>query len=120
MMLMLLESAYPLLYTLSPADWDKLNTQGEDTVIAAGPWLRGNITRPHRVVLRFLGDEFIVHDQIIPEDDSAAFFSEGHYVPPDEFERAWEVFVVRCHNRLGMHLTSYAIEKYAIEKKEER
>src|SRR4051812_47238223 len=90
-------------YTLTERDRDVLSLYLEDDIIAAGPWARGPMSLPHRVVIRDQGKQFVVHTQVI--NDSGVSFDQGNYVPKsdaDALSIAWAYFArrVRLHHNL--------------------
>ena len=59
---------------------------GEDGIIAMSPQITGEPhTLPHRIVLRDLGSEFVVHMQVINENGARSYF-HGNYVPKRDQE----------------------------------
>lgn len=68
-----------MLYKLTEKDRDTLNKDGNADIIAAGPWMKGPCTLPHRRVLRDVADQFIVHTQCL--SDTHAYFVSGYYFP---------------------------------------
>lgn len=52
----------------------------DDSIIASSPLVAGSCECPHRVVLRDIGREYVVHTQVVPADGSGStFFHGGHY-----------------------------------------
>ena len=55
------------------------NFDGENRIVATGPWIKGSNELPHRIVLREGRDELIVHLQVIDVELGHAFFTHGNY-----------------------------------------
>jgi hypothetical protein len=82
---------------------------GEDGIIAMSPQITGEPhTLPHRIVLRDLGSEFVVHMQVINENGARSYF-HGNYVPKrdgDALATAWAHF-----ERRARHTMNIAVEE---------
>lgn len=81
--------------------YDRANADA--SVIAASPLVCGAMEVPHRVVLRDLGREYVVHTQAVSaEGDGPADFHGGHYFPkstPGALRAAFARFV-ECAERV--------------------
>jgi hypothetical protein len=82
-------------------------------IIAASPIIpKSEHTLPHRVVIRDLGHEYVVHTQIW--EDGKTYFHQGHYfakstapasvAQPDNVAlgKAWAAFERRSRRTLGL------------------
>lgn len=71
----------------------------DTTIIASSPFVAGEMTIPHRAVLRDLGREYVVHTQCVPaEGQGNIFFHGGHYFPKRDagaLQAAFAKFVER-------------------------
>lgn len=75
-------------------------------VIAHSPLIQGPGMLPHRIVIRDMGDQYVVHMEI-HEPDKKPWYHQGNYIPKRDGEkealwRAWEVFEKRSRLALGM------------------
>ena len=89
-----------------------LNIQTSEDVIFASPWIIADGLRPHRIVIRDLGEiatvdeihEYVVHDETLTdyEGDSIGamltMFNQGYYT--SDIEAAIEVFADRAKRSL--------------------
>ncbi len=50
----------------------------EDRIIAASPMVQGSCECPHRIVIRYLGDKYVVHTQIV-DGIQKPYFHQGVY-----------------------------------------
>lgn len=90
----------------------------DETVIAASPVIKQPATMAYRVVVRDLGDKFVVHDECI-EEGRKPYFACGNYFPKSvrklggkygrdddsdmvALQKAWKVFEKRSRRLLGM------------------
>jgi hypothetical protein len=48
-------------------------------VIAAGPWVKGLGETPHRIVLRVVREEYVVHEQVISSSYDNVYYQTGNY-----------------------------------------
>lgn len=64
-------------------------------IIAASPFLKENCTNCYRVVLRYLGKNFVIHHQQVPTpgNDIGIGFSNGNY--PTDIREAFQIFFAR-------------------------
>jgi hypothetical protein len=75
-------------------------------IIAHSPIHREKGLLPHRIVIRDLDDQYVVHTQVFEGDQS--FFHQGSYFPklegnPDEaLAKAWERFEERSRHTMMM------------------
>jgi arylsulfatase A-like enzyme len=75
-------------------------------VIAHSPMIEGHGQFPHRIVLRDLGDQFVVHTEV-HEPEKKPWYCQGNYVQkrPDEHDairRAWKHFERRSRHALSL------------------
>lgn len=91
-------------YTLLPAEATILARFDQSDVIATGPWARGYGSVPHRAVIRDLGDELVVHDQIIG-DSGKVYYHEGDYFFKESLESGTflENILVTFDRRIRRH-----------------
>ena len=74
-----------LLYVLTEAEQSALDAPlpraaaREGLIVATGPWIKGNGEMPHRVVLRQIELQLIVHTQVVDVEIGYAFFTSGSY-----------------------------------------
>jgi hypothetical protein len=79
----------------------------KDGIIAASPMVpRTSCTLAHRIVLRDLDDQYVVHMQIF-EDNGIGYFHQGNYVPKKDnpaeaLATAWGHFDRRTRSALNM------------------
>jgi hypothetical protein len=78
----------------------------DDGAIAHSPVRREKGLLPHRIVIRDLGDQFVVHTQVL-EDGKKPWYNHGDYVPKKDkpaeaLAKAWEHFERRSRNLLAM------------------
>lgn len=89
-------------------------------VIASSPIIQGPGEQPHRIVLRDLGGEFVVHLQVIPVTPSPFRIQSPHYLygqyvryggivryaetREEVLPRAWALFEAKCRNYLGINV----------------
>jgi hypothetical protein len=59
----------------------------KDGIIAASPMVQGNCEAPHRIVIRDLGHQYVVHTQIF-DGAQKPYFHQGDYVPKLEGSQA--------------------------------
>jgi hypothetical protein len=57
--------------------WSEM-TAVDKTIIAASPMVQGSCESPHRIVIRDLGDQYVVHMQIF-DDAQKPYFDQGDY-----------------------------------------
>ena len=78
---------------------------GEDGIIAMSPQITGEPhTLPHRIVLRDLGSEFVVHMQVINENGARSYY-HGNYVPKRDvtaLAKAWAHFERRARRTMNL------------------
>ena len=76
----------------------------EDRIIASSPIVQGDGQLANRIVIRNLGQKFVVHTQIF--DGEKSFFHHGNYFPTrgdaDALKKAWERFEVCSRVTLQM------------------
>ena len=79
------------------------------SIIAAGPWLRGPWELAHRIVIRCMGHEYVVHMQVIDCDLGHAFYTHGNYypcpvatVPGKPLDDAWTTFENRVRRQMDI------------------
>jgi len=73
---------------------------GKRNLLAAGPLVKQPITKPYRVILADLGDEFVVHNEILQDDNSdltkpiscGSFYEQGDYFTADQLGEAYQRF----------------------------
>jgi hypothetical protein len=82
-------------------------------IIAHSPIVHDHGAQPCRIVIRDLGDEFVVHTQILSSVGGASFVW-GHYFPKERhaqtladsdtvaLRKAWRNFEVRSRDLLGV------------------
>jgi hypothetical protein len=84
---------------------------GEDGIIAMSPQIAGEPhTLPHRIVLRDLGSEFVVHMQVINENGARSYF-HGNYIPKRDQEalaKAWAHFERRARYTMNIAVAEEA------------
>ena len=95
-------------------EWCALSAVDE-TVIAASPMIQGGGELPHRVVIRDLGDQYVVHTQIF-DGVQKPYFHQGDYFvktndsapvahpPAEALCKAWARFEERARLALQMEL----------------
>jgi hypothetical protein len=75
-------------------------------IIASSPWVQGNGDMPHRIVMRDLSDDWVVHTQVIDVHNNNVSFMWGSYTPKRcgdaGFATLWETFEGRCRRHLGI------------------
>jgi hypothetical protein len=64
---------------IKPIEWARLS-EVDETVIAASPMVRGGSEVPHRIAIRDLGDQYVVHTQIF-DGVRKPYFHQGDYFP---------------------------------------
>jgi hypothetical protein len=76
----------------------------KDDIIASSPIVQGDGQMAHRIVIRNVGQKFVVHTQIF--DGEKSFFHHGDYFPTrgdaDALKKARERFEVRARVILQM------------------
>ena len=76
-------------------------------IIASSPWVQGNCEQPHRIVLRDLGDDWVVHTQGIDVHNRSVYFMWGSYRPKQSGDKGvallWNNFEERCRKHLGIN-----------------
>ncbi len=101
---------------MKPIEWDEL-TAVDTSVVAGLPLLQGSCELPHRIVIRDLGDQYVVHTQIF--EGGRSWYHQGDYftktndsgpvVHPQNAEplkKAWERFEART--RLALNMPDHA------------
>lgn len=77
----------------------------DDSIISASPLVpKSECTLSHRIVLRDLGDQYVVHMQVFP-DEGNPYFHLGNYVPKKDdgaLARVWEHFERRARLTLNL------------------
>ena len=85
----------------------------DKTIIAASPMVQGPCECPHRIVIRDLGDQYVVHTQIF-DGVQKPYFHQGDYFvktndsapvahpPADALCKAWARFEERVRRSLQM------------------
>lgn len=92
--------------------------RADDRLLLRGPWIAGNMTVPHRLVLRlFNPDTYVVAVQYRPADGKS-YFADGNYYPwryrgdgdtPEQKKKqALLAAAARFHTRLMAALEQYA------------
>jgi len=96
-------------YVLNHEESRSLQSRPSQDVVATGPWVKGPGELPHRVVLREVRSEFIVHLQVIDTDLGHAFYTHGNYypcplatVPAKPLASAWTTFEDRVRRGLDI------------------
>lgn len=90
---------------------------GKRNLIAAGPLVKQPSTKPYRIVLADLGDEFVVHTEILNDDNPdltepiscGSFFDQGDYFTLDKLGEAY----LRFGERVVLH-ARYADSAYRL------
>jgi hypothetical protein len=93
--------------------WSEM-TAVDKTIIAASPMVQGSCESPHRIVIRDLGDQYVVHTQIV-DGVQKPYFHQGDYFvktndsaliahPPgvEGLCKAWARFEERVRRSLQM------------------
>jgi hypothetical protein len=93
--------------------WSEM-TAVDKTIIAASPMVQGSCESPHRIVIRDLGDQYVVHTQIV-DGVQKPYFHQGDYFvktndsaliahPPgvERLCKAWAQFEERVRRSLQM------------------
>jgi len=85
-------------------DGRRLDQEG---MVARGPIIRGKGCDPSRIVLRLVGDEYVIHEEVWRDhylnmddtfriaEDSCSGFINGDYIPLHKPGRAFAIFVKR-------------------------
>jgi hypothetical protein len=86
----------------------------KDGIIAASPMVQGSCESPHRIVIRDLGDQYVVHTQVV-DGTQKPWFHQGDYFvktndsapiahPPgaEGLRKAWARFEERVRRSLQM------------------
>ena len=85
----------------------------DSKVIASSPLIREPGLLPHRIVIRELGDQYVVHTQVI-EPGKKPWYHQGDYFPKQSaaptagtsdtqsLRKAWVRFEARCRRLLAM------------------
>jgi hypothetical protein len=90
-----------------------LNIQTSEDVIFTSPWIIADGLRPHRIVIRDLGEiatvdeihEYVVHDEVLTENEGDSIgamltsFMSGYYTT--DIKDAIEVFADRAKRSLN-------------------
>lgn len=79
---------------------------GEPLIIAHSPIATGRGMLPHRIVIRDMGDQYVVHMEI-HEPDKRPWYHQGDYIPkrPDAskaLSRAWRRFEERARQTMQL------------------
>ena len=92
--------------------WSEM-TAVDKTIIAASPMVQGSCECPHRIVIRDLGDQYVVHMQIF-DGAQKPYFHQGDYFvktndsapiahpPAEALCKAWARFEERTRRTLQM------------------
>jgi hypothetical protein len=92
--------------------WSEM-TAVDKTIIAASPMVQGSCESPHRIVIRDLGDKYVVHMQIF-DGVQKPYFDQGDYFvktndsapvanpPAKALSKAWARFEERVRRSLQM------------------
>jgi hypothetical protein len=88
---------------ITPVQWCEL-TAYDKTVIAASPGIKGDGEVAHRLVIRDLGDEFVVHVEAGRGNyHTGIYFPKKNYCSPHvALEKAWACFGRRTRRALGI------------------
>jgi hypothetical protein len=97
----------------------------DKTVIAASPMVKGSCEVPHRIVIRDLGDKYVVHMQIF-DGAQKPYFHQGDYFvktndsapiahPPaaEALCKAWARFEERVRRTLQLPSTDHQLKQLA-------
>jgi hypothetical protein len=99
---------------IKPIEWARLS-EVDETVIAASPMVRGGSEVPHRIAIRDLGDQYVVHTQIF-DGVRKPYFQQGDdfpktndsapvaHPPAEALCKAWARFEERARRTLQMAL----------------
>ncbi len=91
---------------IEKVEWAEL-TAVDKTIIAASPMVQGHMEVPHRIVIRDLDNQYVVHAQIFDGKQKPYFYS-GNYFPKtndsapiahppcEALAKAWTCFVERA------------------------
>ena len=107
-------------------EWSEMEAV-DKTIIAASRMIQGQGELPHRVVIRDLGDKFVVHTQVFQPGGKGPYFTEGNYFPKERdtrlpnvnpancgaFKKAWSRFEIRVRHHLGMPDVEYKLRAVA-------
>ena len=97
---------------MSRIQWSEM-TAVDKTIIAASPMFQGAAECPHRIVIRDLGDQYVVHTQIF-DGVQKPYFHQGDYFvkkndsapvghpPADALCKAWARFEERTRRTMQM------------------
>ena len=81
-------------------------------IIASSPWVITEGLNPLRIVIRDLGNEYVVHDEVLTERCSAGsretFFVMGYYT--HDIVKAFNAFNARAKKSLERNYTKLAKE----------
>jgi hypothetical protein len=91
---------------ITPIQWCELHPV-DKTIVATSPEIQGNMELPHRLVIRDLGDQYVVHMQIY--EKGRTYFHAGIYFPKKDdpspnasLKKAWACFERRTRVALGV------------------
>ena len=100
-------------------------TAVDNTIIAASPMVQGSRESPHRIVIRDLGDKYVVHMQIF-DGVQKPYFDQGDYFvktydsapiahPPsaEGLCKAWARFEERVRRTLQMESLEHKLKEVA-------
>jgi hypothetical protein len=81
-------------------------TDEQQLFVALSPLIQEDGTFPHRIVIRDMGDQYVVHTQVV-EPGRKAWYHNGDYFPKRDgntaaLEKAWERFEARSRSALRM------------------
>jgi len=90
---------------------------GHTRLLAAGPLVKQPSTRPYRIVLADKGDEFVVHTEILKDDNPdlskpivcGSLFETGDYYQPTELGKAYARFAERVAKNAGYADSMYRL-----------
>jgi hypothetical protein len=104
--------------------WSEM-TAVDKTIIAASPMVQGSCESPHRIVIRDLGDKYVVHMQIF-DGVQKPYFDQGDYFtktndsapiahPPaaEALCKAWARFEERARRSLQMRSLERQVKEVA-------
>jgi hypothetical protein len=97
----------------------------EDSIIASSPMVQGSCECPHRIVIRDLGDKYVVHTQIF-DGVQKPYFDQGDYFtktndsapiahPPgaEALCKAWARFEERARRSLQLRSLERQVKEVA-------
>ena len=82
-----------------------INIETSKDIIASSPWVIADGLKPHRIVIRNLQDEYVVHDEVLSENKGSSigsiltYFIQGFYTK--DIKKAFEDFSERADRTLS-------------------